>query len=130
MTVADEHPNARTLRAIYADLTRLGEYTSEDVVLHPADRGAPVVGRERAVAKERDLIRLTGGTLVMDVERIVANDQFGAVLGVLRAHRDGQSLAVPFCGLWRFREGRVTEHWENAYDLSALDAFLAGGPPT
>jgi predicted SnoaL-like aldol condensation-catalyzing enzyme len=60
----------------------------------------------------------------MDVEHIAANDQFGAVFGVLRAQRGGATLAMPFCGLWRFRDGLITEHWENAYDVVAIKTFL------
>lgn len=125
------HPNVRTLRAVYADLTRLGEYAADDIVLHTAEReicsdvaARRVVGKEAVVAKERELIGLTGGTLVMDVEHIAANDQFGAVFGVLRAQRGGATLAMPFCGLWRFRDGLITEHWENAYDVVAIKTFL------
>jgi limonene-1,2-epoxide hydrolase len=133
MSTNENHPNVRTLRAVYADLTRLGEFAADDMVLHSAEREvcnnpavARVVGKKAAVAKERDLIRLTGGTLVMDVEHIAANDHFGTVVGVLRAHRGSTKLAVPFCGVWRFRDGLITEHWENAYDLSAFATFLGG----
>jgi hypothetical protein len=111
------HPNVEILRAVYADLTRLGEFAADDVVLHPAEGGADHVGRQAVVGKERDLIGLTGGTLLMDVEHITANDYYGAVLGILRARLHGNDLAVPFCGLWRFSDGSIVEHWENAYDL-------------
>src|SRR5512143_540243 len=97
------HPNAEILRYIYADLTRLEAYASDDMVLYAAERTTGegrYVGMYAAVAKEHELIQLTDGTLVMDVEHIVANDHFGAVLGVLRARRNGRALAVPFCGLW------------------------------
>jgi ketosteroid isomerase-like protein len=127
------HPNVETLRAVYADLARIGEHTSADVVLHAAERGPAdirYVGRRAVVAKEEELIRLTGGTLVMDVDQIIANDHFGAVLGVLRAHRDGDTVAEPFCGLWRFRDGLIVEHWENAYELAGLTRFLARGQKT
>ncbi|UQA58678.1 nuclear transport factor 2 family protein [Polyangium aurulentum] len=127
------HPNVETLRAIYADLTRLGDHAADDIVLHTAERelcidiaGRRAVGKEAVVAKEIDLIRATGGTLVMDVEHITANDHFGAVFGVLRAQLGGETLAMPFCGLWRFRDGLITEHWENAYDVTVVQAFLAG----
>lgn len=125
------HPNASTLELIYADLSCIAEYCCEDVVLHTADRGAfggpaQVIGKEAVLGKELDLIRLTGETLHMDVERIIANDYFGAVTGVLRAQRDGRAIGMPFCGLWRFRHGRIVEHWENAYDAGALGRFLAG----
>jgi hypothetical protein len=68
----------------------------------------------------------------MDVEHIAANDFFGAVFGVLRASRGEATLAEPFCGLWRFRDGLITEHWENAYDPPVIGGFLGldgGGAP-
>ncbi|MGH3855664.1 MAG: nuclear transport factor 2 family protein [Pseudonocardiaceae bacterium] len=128
------HRNAEILRAIYTDLTRIGEYASDDIVLHAAERDlvdGRYVGKQAVVAKERELLRLTGNTLVMDVEHIIANDYFGAVIGVLRAHGEDVILAVPFCGLWRFRDGLIVEHWENAYEISALTRFAAHeNPPT
>lgn len=125
------HPNIDILRAVYADLRCIDRYTADDVVLHTADRGASggpaqVCGRAAVKAKELDLIRLSGDTLVMEVHSIVANDYFGAVLGVLRARRDQRAVGMPFCGLWRFRDGLIVEHWENAYDAGALGGFLTG----
>ncbi|MFE2184177.1 nuclear transport factor 2 family protein [Streptomyces sp. NPDC059455] len=114
---AAEHPHTEILRTIYRDLTRIVDFAAADIVLHRADRTAedPRVRRGiRAVrAHEQALIRMTQYTLVMDVEHIVANDHFGTVLGVLRAQRP-RELSVPFCGLWRFVDGRIVEHWENA----------------
>ncbi|MEU9012703.1 nuclear transport factor 2 family protein [Streptomyces sp. NPDC048479] len=126
------HPNATVLRSLYADLARIADYVDDDVVLHTAQRGivgrpSKVHGKEAVLAHERDLIRLTGHTLVMDVEHITANDEFGAVLGTLRAHRDRRDIAMPFCGLWRFKGGRIVEHWEHAYDPLLLDRSLTGG---
>ncbi|SEF27681.1 SnoaL-like domain-containing protein [Amycolatopsis pretoriensis] len=126
-----EHPNVDILKAVYADLTRLGEFAADDIVMHTAERevsleNAKARGRAEVVAKERELIELTGGTLVMDVEDVVANDFFGAVTGFLRAHRGDDVLAVPFCGVWRFVDGKIVEHWENAYDLPAFSKFVSG----
>lgn len=125
------HPNIDTLRAIYSDLRCIDRYAAPDIVLHTADRGASggpaqVCGREAVKAKELELIRLSGDSLVMDVHSIVANDYFGAVLGVLRARAGDRTIGMPFCGLWRFRDGLVVEHWENAYDAQALGSFLTG----
>jgi hypothetical protein len=75
------------------------------------------------MAHERALIALTNDTLVMDVEHITATDYFGAVLGVLRA-TSPKPIAMPFCGLWRFDNGRITEHWENAYSAAAFVRLL------
>lgn len=126
-----EHPNVSVLRAIYADLRTIGRYVSDDVVLHSAEREMPgqigkYVGAQAVAAKEAELIRLTGGTLVMEVEQIVANDHFGAVTGLLCAEQYGAKIALPFCGLWRFDGGQIVEHWENAYDVTAFAQFLGG----
>jgi ketosteroid isomerase-like protein len=131
MGLPNTHPNIEILRTIYADLTRIAEYADDGVVLHTADRDIPgratrVVGKEAVLAKELDLIGLTDNTLTMDVHDIIANDHFGAVLGFLRVRLNGKANAMPFCGLWRFRNGRIIEHWENAYDATAFGHFLTG----
>jgi ketosteroid isomerase-like protein len=127
----DAHQNVETLRHVYADLRTIDRYCDDGVVLHTADRGASggpaqVVGKRAVLDKELELISLTGNTLVMDVQSVAANDYFGAVMGTLRAERDGQQVGMPFCGLWRFRDGRIVEHWENAYDAAVLGQFLLG----
>jgi hypothetical protein len=121
------HPNSETLRLLYEDFSRLDEYATEDIRLHPADRTVgtpPIAGTTAALAHEKALVEATGGTLFMEVESICANDFFGAVIGTLRSSSDGAGVAMPFCGLWRFEDGQVTEHWENAYDPSALGLAL------
>jgi ketosteroid isomerase-like protein len=123
------HPNEVTLQLIYSDLLRISEFVDEDVVLHAATRDiesmpAKVIGKAAVLAHEEALVRMTENTLVMSVRSISANDHFGAVLGELRARRSGAVISMPFCGLWRCREGRILEHWENAYDARALIHFL------
>jgi hypothetical protein len=121
------HSNTRILREIYADLTRLADHAAEDIVLHRADRAtgeAPTCqGRHAVRAHERGLIDATRGTLTMAVQQVVADDHFGAVLGVLRASAP-RPIEMPFCGLWRFAGDEIVEHWENAYDPAALGALL------
>jgi hypothetical protein len=131
--MSDEHPNVAMLRDIYSDLTRIWKYVDDDVVLHAAERCIPGAvpihsGVEAVLAKETDLVRRTAGTLRMDVGFIAANDYFGAVSGYLRANLGGESIAMPFCGLWRFRDGRIVEHWENAYDAVEFGEFLSRNP--
>jgi hypothetical protein len=125
------HPNAEILRTVYADLQNIADFAAEDIVLHRADRVAvgPAVcrGVEAVRTHEQTLVELTGHTLVMDVEHIMANDHFGAVLGVLRAQHP-EHIAMPFCGLWRFADGLIIEHWENAYDATGLREMLAAVP--
>lgn len=115
----DEHPHLGMLRTIYADFTTLGNYADDDIVLHPAWRTArdpgDLVGKATALARQDALLKSHRGTMVMEVESISANDRFGTVLGTIRTEYP-QVAAIPFCGVWRFRNGRIVEHWENAYN--------------
>jgi predicted SnoaL-like aldol condensation-catalyzing enzyme len=125
------HPNIATLRSIYEDLRRIEHHADEDMVLHTAQRfGGPdpgrIDGKAAVVAKMQALIDESGHTLKMSVDSIVANDYFGAVLGSIRARHGDREIGMPFCGLWRFRDGCILEHWENSYDIAALDAFMRG----
>ncbi|MFC0435523.1 nuclear transport factor 2 family protein [Kutzneria buriramensis] len=124
------HPNVETLRAVYRDLTCIGDHLDEHAVLHPATRAVdPDAGEVRGAAAvqrwEVDLVDSTDATLVMDVQHITANDHFGAVLGTLRARFGDQEFTEAFCGLWRFRDGRIVEHWENIYDPRRLAAIAS-----
>ncbi|GLY68819.1 hypothetical protein [Amycolatopsis taiwanensis] len=121
------HPNSAILEDVYADLACIGRYAADSIVLHPADGSAPVKGKTAVERHELDLIRATGNTLVMDVEHIIANDYFGSVHGVLRAHVGDNDIAMPFCGLWRFASAVIVEHWENAYRPVELTRLLSGG---
>ncbi|MBI6680853.1 nuclear transport factor 2 family protein [Pseudomonas viridiflava] len=125
------HPNVETLRAIYKDLARIAEFADHDIVLHKADRGARgglsmVIGRRSVQNHELDLIEHTRQTLYMDVHEIAADDHFGSVMGYMRATCERKKIAMPFCGLWRFRDGKIVEHWENVYDIRAFGSFMMG----
>ncbi|MBC9715764.1 nuclear transport factor 2 family protein [Streptomyces sp. TRM66268-LWL] len=127
------HPNALLLRELYADLARIGEFVHEDVVLHPAIRDVDPtsrdqVGRAAVVEWERELLAATGGTLVMNVQDITANDHFGTVLGRLEGRFGDTPFAQAFCGVWRFEDGKATEHWENIYTPNLLASLTQVAP--
>jgi hypothetical protein len=133
------HPHVEILRAIYADLSLLTEFASEDIVLHAAgprdvmaagSRGimtGDYIGKRAVLAREMDLFRRSGGSPVMTLDDIVANDYFGAVLGRLTANRHGHRFEGEFCGLWRFCDGYIVEHWENAADWPEAERFFVDG---
>lgn len=123
--------NCQILRYVYADFERLAETASAGIVLHPADRVGPADDRHGladVLTHERSLLAATAGTLVMDVRQIAASDHFGAVLGILRSDAP-QVVAMPFCGLWRFDDGKLVEHWENAFDAAELGRLLTEPAP-
>ncbi|RMR89747.1 Polyketide cye SnoaL-like domain protein [Pseudomonas coronafaciens pv. striafaciens] len=128
------HSNREVLRAVYKDMTRITEFADADIVLHKADQGAGgglsiAIGREAVLSHQINLIRRTHQTLYMDVHDIIANDHFGSVLGEMRASCEGRKIIMPFCDLWRFRDGRIIECWENVYDVRALGNFINGKEP-
>lgn len=111
------------LRYVYADLTRLSQIASPDIILHTADRSLyspakePIRGVEAAQTYEEQLVAATGGTIVMEVQSFSANEHFGTVLGTLQAAGStGRTVSMAFCGVWRFVDGKAVEHWENAFD--------------
>ncbi|RRV06300.1 nuclear transport factor 2 family protein [Pseudomonas sp. v388] len=133
--MSHDHRNAQTLRTLYQDLTRIDEFADPAIVLHKADRGAGgglsmAIGRRAVRDHELNLVDKAHQTLQMEVHDIIADDHFGAVLGTLHATCEGQTIGMPFCGLWRFRDGKVVEHWENAYDARVLNGFLMGDEST
>ncbi|KAK3321313.1 hypothetical protein B0T19DRAFT_466664 [Cercophora scortea] len=120
------------LRFLYQDLSRISQVAADDILLHRADRDlsspplSPVKGSVAVQAHEDALIAATGSTLVMDVHHLYADSHFGTVLGTARATKPGQAdLAMPFCGVWRFVDGKAIEHWENALDAKAMARWLA-----
>jgi hypothetical protein len=134
MNTMTQSPNVETLRTIYADLSKIGDYISETAVLHTANRERPdypskIIGKQAIQDHELQLIHLTHGTLLMDVETVVANDYFGSVLGIFRANLPTGNIAAPFCGLWRFQNGLIVEHWENDYDTASLSQRLVNDMP-
>lgn len=128
--MTNDHRNVETLRVLYQDLTRIDEFADPAIVLHKADRSAGglsmAIGKRAVRNHELELVERAHQTLQMDVQEIIANDHFGTVLGTLHATCEGRTIGMPFCGLWRFRDGKVIEHWEHAYDARVLSGFLMG----
>ncbi|KAJ2970731.1 hypothetical protein NUW58_g9610 [Xylaria curta] len=89
-TCRDFADNEELLLYLYADLSRLSEFASEDIIIHPVhDHQQLIQGIEAAQAHENALIEGTGGTLVMDVEFVEAYPEVGVVAGVLRGRKGG-----------------------------------------
>lgn len=128
-------PDTTTLlKYLYQDVRHFDQIASEDIILHAVDRDLstpprpPVRGIVAVQAHVEALVAATGGTLVMDVSSITANDDFGVALGTLRASREGaEVLAIPVCGVWKFKDGLAIEHWENAQDAAKMRDWIAKG---
>ncbi|KAK1827443.1 hypothetical protein QBC39DRAFT_361929 [Podospora conica] len=122
------------LQYLYQDIRHFREISSDDIILHPADRDLstpprpPVRGVVAVQAHAEALVAATGGTLSMDIDSITANDHYGVALGTIRASREGvEALAIPVCGVWKFKDGKAVEHWENAHDAAKIRDWIAQG---
>ncbi|WP_460072996.1 nuclear transport factor 2 family protein [Streptomyces sp. YKOK-I1] len=128
MVDENDHPNVSTLRTIYGSLSSsVAEFVADDVVLHipvrdPDGNRIQIRGKEKVLEYEAASIKIAADILDISVEHIYANDFFGVAFGKMMI---GDDLATPFCGLWRFADGKITEHWENPYDADALMARLS-----
>ncbi|KAK7954208.1 hypothetical protein PG996_015094 [Apiospora saccharicola] len=122
------------LRWLYADLTRISQIATPDIILHRVhDHSRPLRGAAAAQAHEEGLVAAAGGTLVMEVDQVSSNEHFGTVMGTLRAqsrHKGVPDLAAPFCGVWRFDgKGKLAEHWENvAVDPDQVAQWFENNP--
>ena len=127
-----EHPNVAGVREALdayaaADWDRMGKQLHDDIAWHVGGDNplsGTYRGRDAAIAYFRKTQELTGGTLRLDVDEILANDQFGGI--VLRAHgeRAGKRLDVQMAEAVRFdQDGLWTEFWALSYDQSAVDEF-------
>ena len=132
MAVKPRFPDTTSLlQYLYQDIRHIHKIASDNIILHTADRDIstpprpPLRGIIDVQAHVEALVIATGGTLVINVSSITANDDFGVALGTLRASRDGaEDLAIPIYGVWKFKDGLAFEHWENAHDAAKMKEWL------
>src|SRR5262245_47225846 len=123
-----EHPNAARVRALFAaferaDLATIQASIPADAVWHFPGRTGQLAGVHRG----RDAVlqflmraaQLTGGTIHLELEDVLANDSQAVALFRGRATREGRRLDNPTCLRMRIEDGQIGEVW----DLFAVDAF-------
>ncbi len=122
------HPNALILRAGYDDPPIHATIFTDGFVAHTPGRN-PVAGDWQGadpMAEHLGRIReLSGDTMsVRPLTRFaLANDGFGVVFSRATASRGSEKLDQYVCGVWRFDQGRIAEHWELVSDPEAWDTF-------
>lgn len=120
---------ARDYLATYAagDTAALRDFFADDVVWHVGGKHAlsgDYRGRE-ALFDYFDKVReLTGGTLTVEEEHVLASDQHTAMFTRVRGAREGRQLDVSMAQTFRTGpDGRWTEYFAMADDQAAVDAF-------
>jgi ketosteroid isomerase-like protein len=114
------HPNEGLLRDTYAafaagDVPAVLAVLDTDVSWHVpgANRVSGTFhGHEEVVQHFTTLFEISEGTFAMDVQRVFADDEGGAVFAAVTARRDGKDYSYRHAHLWTIRNGRVTSFEE------------------
>jgi uncharacterized protein len=126
-----EHPNATTVRGLFAAFERkdafsLRGFFAADAVWHVggSSRLAGIYrGRREIVRFLGSLPRLTDGTYSSRLIDVLASDQRAAVLYRATGRREGRELDIDQLLLFTLRDGIVAEVLALPSDQLAFDAF-------
>lgn len=127
-----EHPGAQRAREYIeifhrGDFDALRDFYDENVVWHVGGRhqlAGDYRGREALFSYFTTVREMTGGSLVLEPESILASDRYTAMFTRVTGQRDGKSLDVVLAQLFRVgNDGRWTEYWGLANDQDAVDEF-------
>ena len=128
----EQHPNIlRYTRALKAfnenDLNTAKEAFSENMVYRFAGR-SPIAGEYRGIEQFFKVLQLlkdmTGGTLTIEPQIVLADDQAVMVYAHATAQREGKTLDIDQVNLYRFnKERKIFEGRAIPVDLYAYDAF-------
>ena len=127
-----EHPNARRVREIVAEVAHLGDnapllaIVSEDVINH-VDGNSPLggdhIGREASLGKFPILYEMSGGTMAFETLEMIADEHFAIWLQRVTAQRNGRDLDHTVTVIWRFQGDTVVEMWDHFADVEEWDRF-------
>ena len=126
------HPNVERLQGFleaYAagDREALGRSLSEDAVWHVGGThrfSGDYPGRGAILDYFDSVARETAGTLKLESQELLANDQRGAAFLRVTGERTGRHLDVMMAEAFVFApDGTIQEFWAHATDQDAIDRF-------
>ena len=127
-----EHPGVTRARqymeAFHAwRVDAMRDFYSDDVVWHVAGNhrlSGDYRGKNELFEYFRTVRDLTGGSLILEPESILASDRHTAMFTRVRGSRAGRALDVLLAQVMTVGpDGRWTEYWAVADDQEAVDAF-------
>lgn len=121
--------NADLVRSGYeafqrGDLAAFDSILTEDCVWHVPGRGqlaGDKKGRQATVEYYGKLGLLSEGTMKVDLHDVVANEEHVVGLHRFSAQSAGKSVDGTTAIVFHVRDGRISEAWEQQYDLYAID---------
>ena len=125
-----EHPNAVTVRRGFeaynsGRLDVLGEYSTDDVILHFAGNNA-MSGTYRGQDAVMDVLVSQPGFPHAEMETILASDDHIIAFLNVTAERDGKTLDVVLAMPMKLNaEGKIREVWYLANDQRGYDEFYS-----
>ena len=116
------------LKRIYAhDPEALYGNMRADFTVHSPGRNliaGTYVGADAFKAHMAKMQSLCGNTFREELQdTFLANDTWGLVVHRMTAERNGKRLDTWGFGLWRFEDGKLTDHWESVGDQGHWDDF-------
>ena len=125
------HPNAELLRGGYdafakGDIPRVLEIFAEDIAWHVPGRSplsGDYRGHQEVVGFFTKAMELSGGTLRVQADEILADGERIIALTTVSAERNGRSWSSPEVHLWRVQDGRAVTFREFQGDQEAEDRF-------
>jgi hypothetical protein len=128
-------PNAALIRRAYeafaeADIPTVLETFAADITWHVPGR-SPISGdykgHDDVLAFFARSIELSEGTLRVDVDEVLADDERVVVLATVSAQRNGSTWSAPEVHVWRVIDGRAVEFREFQGDQQTEDEFWMAG---
>jgi ketosteroid isomerase-like protein len=116
------HPNEDLLREGYAafgrgDLDALqNQFFAPDISWHYPGK-SPFAGDCHGTGE------VSGGTIRVQLNDVVAKDDVAVALTTVSAQREGRELSDDTVQVFRIRDGKATEVWSYPADPYATDAF-------
>lgn len=125
------HPNEESLRRGYeafaqGDIETVLSLFTDDILWHVPGRNqlsGDYRGKDEVGGFFMKLNELTSGTFQVDVHDILANDERGVGLVILRGERNGKTLAANDAHIWHVREGLWAEFYSHLWDQYEFDEF-------
>jgi len=125
------HPNAELLRGGYdafakGDIPTVLGIFAEDIAWHVPGRSplsGDYRGHQEVVGFFAKAMELSGGTLRVEADEILADGERIIALTTVSAERDGRSWSSPEVHVWRVQDGRAITFREFQGDQEAEDRF-------
>jgi ketosteroid isomerase-like protein len=125
------HPNAELLRRAYdafaqGDIPTVLETFADDITWHIPGRSplsGDYTGPDEVVGFFSKSMELSGGTLRVQAEEFLAQDDRVVVLSTVSAERKGHAWSAPEVHVWRVVDGKAVEFREFQADQQTEDEF-------